>query len=504
MFGQQQQYYSPMFGQQQQYYSPWNALADILGAYWQKRSTEGAMSYASNPDNFIKSATDNSQQQATQQPSFLQAAQNYRKTGNTIDNAINQNTTPNFQITGNTSGGLNGSILNAAQNYGKTSIDNTAQPAGNIAINNAFDQQKQDYDQQQALAQKAAQQKQYDDFAAAKAANPEYYVGDTYVGTDKNARQAALQQQQIKQFNDSNQAFQDRKKSFNDFKAQITPMKAKAMKDLISKYGVNAAKQVEPMINSAIENRLSSMSDDIDEQNRQWLMPYLTSDNINTPQGLRQALWATTEYNNMSKRMGLPGMDTAMLGKMLSAGDVAITSKDLGNGVQFYAVPKNGGTFDDGSYIKPIMSSPKGLSPDTEANLNERHFEHVTPSGNAELSSATQLKTTQMRINAGGARDNSQQLQAAKAIISNHSEWMKNNFGKAENEDPNWNTVQQAYGIVSQAAGIGNNNQQQSNGSSDPVGNWISEAYKRGYTKEQIQQALRSKGYGDKYDSWLY
>lgn len=496
-----------MFGyyNQQQQYGPMNALADILGAYMHKKNTEGAMNYASDPANFITDPNQQQQQSIEQQPSFLQAAQNYGKTGNTIDTAINQNATPNFQITGNTSGGLNGSILNAAQNYGKTSIDNVAQPAGNIAINNAFDQQRQDYDQQQAAAQKAAQQKQYDDFAAAKAANPEWYVGNTYVGNDQKARQAALQQQQIKQFNDSNQAFQDRRKSFNDFSSQIPTMKANALKYVIKKYGAEAAKQVEPMIDSAIKSRLSSMSDDIDEQNRQWLMPFLTSSNINTPQGMRQALWATTEYNNMSKRMGLSGMDTAMLGKMLSAGDVAITSKDLGNGVQFYAVPKNGGTFDDGSYIKPILGAKKGLSPDTEANLNERHFEHVTPSGNAELSSATQLKTTKMNIDGANyraglaaSRGNSQQLQAARALVSQHQAGMNAARWAKDSDDPNWGQVQQANKIIANAAGINSDN----SSSSDPMGQWINQKISEGYTQQQIINHFHSKGIY-RYDSWV-
>ena len=43
--------------------------------------------------------------------------------------------------------------------------------------------------------EKAAQQKQYDDFAAAKKANPEWYVGDTYVGTDDKAKAQAQAQQ---------------------------------------------------------------------------------------------------------------------------------------------------------------------------------------------------------------------------------------------------------------------------------------------------------------------
>ena len=78
---------------------------------------------------------------------------------------------------------------------------------------------------------------------------------------------------------------------------------------------------------------------------------------------MRQALWATVEYNKAAKEMGKPTIDTAMLGKMLDAGKVSITAKDTGGSINFYAVPKDGGTFNDGSYMKPILTQGKTLSP---------------------------------------------------------------------------------------------------------------------------------------------
>ncbi|WP_196592414.1 hypothetical protein [Pectinatus frisingensis] len=487
-----------MFGQTyggQQQYGPMNALADILGAYWTKKNTEGAMDYASN----FNPIQDSSQQQQPNQ-SIIQAAQNYGQNAtNPLDKAIaqgvNGNTTaPMGQITG-TPNGLNGSILQAAQNY----VQGTGASASLVdAFSNGINQQQSQYDQQQAVTQKAALQKQYDDFAAAKAANPEWYVGDTYVGSDQNAKQAAIQKQQQQQIDTANQAFQDRRNTYNQYKSQVVAMKAKAMKDLISKYGVSAAKQVEPMIDSAIQSRMSNMADQIDEQNRQWLAPYIMGDQVNTPQGLQRALWATQEYNNTAKQMGLAGVDIPTVGKMLDAGNVAITSKDLGNGVAFYAVPKTGGTFDDGSYIKPILSAAKGVSPDTAAGLTEKHFEWENASGNAKLQSSTQLQTTQMN-NSSRERISSAQLSAKQGNSQGLSQ--KISALKAILADPTTddNTRQQAQSQLSAISGIGGNGS-----GGDAVGNWIDKAYENGYSKAQIQQALRDKGYGDSYDSWLW
>lgn len=505
MFGQIGQNYG---GQQQ--YGPMNALADILGAYWTKKNTEGAMDYASN----FNPMQDSSQQQQPNQ-SIIQAAQNYdQNAANPLDKAIAQGvngnaTAPMGQITGNTSG-LTGNLLQAMQKYGQSTGGPTP-PAD--AFSNGVDQQQQQYDQQQAVVQKAAQQKQYDDFAAAKAANPEWYVGDTYVGTDQNAKQAAIQKQQQQQIDTANQAFQDRRNTYNQYKSQVVAMKAKAMKDLISKYGVSAAKQVEPMIDSAIQGKMSSMADQIDEQNRQWLAPYIMGDQVNTPQGLQRALWATQEYNNTAKQMGLAGVDIPTVGKMLDAGNVAITSKDLGNGVAFYAVPKSGGTFDDGSYIKPILESPKGISPDTAAGLQERKYEHDTASGNAKLQSATQIRTTQMNNDSANYRtgltansqQNNQQMQAAKAIVSQHQAWLKNNPGANDSDDPNWGTVQQAAQVLTGAAGIGGGNSSgnSSSGTGYDLDNYndavksatddLALGSSKGYSKAQMMAGFKKK-----------
>ena len=117
------------------------------------------------------------------------------------------------------------------------------------------------------------------------------------------------------------------------------------------------------MIDDAIGSKLGEMADSEDNQNRQALGRYLMSNNVNTQQGMQKALWAAEEYNHAAKQMGRQGIDTAMLGKMLDAGKVSITAKDVGGSVNFYAVPKDGGQFNDGSFMKPILTQNKTLSP---------------------------------------------------------------------------------------------------------------------------------------------
>ncbi len=376
-------------------------------------------------------------------------------------------------------------------------------------------------------------QADYDAFAAAKAANPEWYVGDTYVGSDPQAKAAAqakpqqpaaAQGQAQAQYDFSNPmqqeyGFQDDKPvqqlSYQEQKAKINQSAAAAMKNIVSKYGYDTAQKVFPMIQQAMQDKLSGASDAIDYQNRRALMPYLFGD-LSTPQAKQQALWAMQEYNNAAKRMGRDGVDTSLMAQMLAAHDVSITSKDLGGKVQYYAAPKGGGAFSDGSYIKPIFADAKSVSPDTNASLGEKRYEFENPSANAKLQAQTSLQVAQMR-GSGGRGGGSSQLTAAKGIITAHNSWVSSHRQAIEanqmkeTDDPNYNNYQRAMQVMAQAAGVDSDSSAGSTGTGDhsnPTGNniadWINEAYNRGYTKDQIQSSLRQKGYGDSYDSYLW
>ena len=187
-------------------------------------------------------------------------------------------------------------------------------------------------------------------------------------------------------------------------------------------------------------------------------MPYLFG-NLSTPQAKQKALWAMQEYNNAAKRMGRDGVDTSLMAQTLAANDVSITSKDLGGKIQYYAAPKNGGAFSDGSYIKPIFADAKSVTPDTNASLSEKRYEFDNPSANAKLQAQTSLQVAQMR-GSGGRGGSSSQLTAAKGIITAHNSWVSSHkqaleMGDVkETDDPNYNNYQRAMQTLSQAAGI--------------------------------------------------
>ena len=417
-----------------QTYGPMNALADILGAYWKKQRIEGAMDYA---DNYQKNLDDQTAQkyiQNTVQPeqngtnAMNGAIRDMTNSGQLVNtdwlgkNKVQASSDPGTAALQNYVPASSG-VLAAAQNYFPK--DTAAGVANSLGDNVPADTQQvaqtaQQPAQGQSILQmmqgfsdrnnpnnppvmspdeKAAQQKKYDDFAAAKKANPEWYVGDTYVGTDdkakaqaqaQQAQQAQVKAQQYQQkaaiFSQGNNpengrfssgmeqyGFTGQKTaplSYQEVAAKKNQYKAQAMKELVSKYGIEAAKQVEPMIDDAIGSKLEEMADSEDNQNRQALGRYLMSNNVNTQQGMQKALWAAEEYNHAAKQMGRQGIDTAMLGKMLDAGKVSITAKDVGGSVNFYAVPKDGGQFNDGSFMKPILTQNKTLSPGETVNAN--------------------------------------------------------------------------------------------------------------------------------------
>lgn len=462
-------------GQQQQYYGPLNALADILGAYMQKKNLEGAMDYA---DNYQKNLDEQTAQKYIQNP--VQPEQN----GTNATNGAIRDMTNSGQLVNTDWLGKNkaqassdpgtaalqnyvptsGGVLAAAQSYfpkdtaagvANSLGDNVpagtqqaAQPAQQPAQGQSILQMMQGFSDRNNPNnppvmypdEKAAQQKQYDDFAAAKKANPEWYVGDTYVGTDDKAKAQAqaqqAQQTQAKAQQDQQKAaifsqgnnpengrfssgmeqygFTGQKTaplSYQEVSAKKNQYKARAMKELVSKYGIEAAKQVEPMIDDAIGAKLGEMADSEDNQNRQALGRYLMSNNVNTQQGMQKALWAAEEYNHVAKQMGRQGIDTATLGKMLDAGKVSITAKDVGGSVNFYAVPKDGGQFNDGSFMKPILTQNKTLSPGEtvnaqlkQAQMQETARHNQATEANTRRGQDMTAATARARAASGGGR----------------------------------------------------------------------------------------------------
>ena len=457
-------------------YGPMNALADILGAYWQKKSLDGALEYAQNvsamvdkatapkmvqnpvqPEQYGTQAAKKAEQylvatgkmpnpdwlgQNVQQPadaatrafmnyvpqgvqaaqpangSIMAAAQNaIQPTGQNFLQSPAQNAAQALQSNGQMpkldwlgqGTAPQQSLLQSAQAQATPSATDVAnEMAGAAPAQNAAPAQPQSI--MQAMqdfaarnnpnnptpAQQAALQKKNADFAAAKAANPQWYEGNYYVGDDPAARQQAKisQAQQAQQKaaifsqgdNAENGRFssgmeqygftgqQEAPLSYDQFVSKTKQLKIQAMRDIINKYGADAAKKAEPLIDAAIADKNTEYADKLDNQNRQELSRYLLNGDINSQKGMQVALWGAEEYNHRAKEMGRPGIDTGMLGKMLDSGKVSITAKDVGGSINFYAVPKDGGTFGNDKngnpiYMKPIMSQGKSLSPKDKSNI---------------------------------------------------------------------------------------------------------------------------------------
>lgn len=475
-----------MFGQNpygsQQNYGPVNALADILGAYMQKKNEDGAYSDAANvatqadklsqpkynqvavaPEEDASQIAAKSFMPSQMKPSDitglspLASQQNASAPGNSGLVASMkqwQALNPNGAVTQVQADEQPQSLLQAEQNW-----QNTANP--------------------DSPGNRQSRQTEYDQFAAAKAANPDWYVGDTYVGTDaatKTQAQANLPQTQQQQSANNSlysfanpmqqeYGFQDdqapKTLSYNEYASQLKNLKIQTMKDLVQKHGLAMAEKVSGMVDGAIQDKLSAYADQQDSANRQAVAPYLLRD-LSTPQSKQQALWALQEYNNAAKQMGKPGLDMNNMAQIIAANDVNITAKDLGGQIQYVATPKNSATFNDGSVVKPIFTANKSMTPDASANLQFKYYDHDNASANAKLQSATTLKAEQMRTAArapsrSGANT---QLTAAKGIIASHQSWVNSHKqdiqmgNMQETDDPNYGTYQNAQQILAQAAGI--------------------------------------------------
>lgn len=271
----------------------------------------------------------------------------------------------------------------------------------------------------------AKKQAEYDAFAAAKTKNPEWYVGDTYVGTDKAAKDAAMQQaaagqvqrkQLIAGVNENQYGSTDFRRdsgqkefeskfgytgelekplSYNEFVTKTKELKTHAMREMVAKYGETSAAKAEKLIDQAIADKQGAYADKVDMQARSQL--YNALGDTTTTQGMQRALFAAVEYNKTAKRLGKDGIDTAMLGKILENGDTQIVSKNLGDRDIMFAVNRNGKAFGyDRSgnpvYYRPVAELPYGISPDTKANIISKERT------NAE-NNRVKLQTTQMQNN---------------------------------------------------------------------------------------------------------
>lgn len=250
--------------------------------------------------------------------------------------------------------------------------------------------------------------------------HPEWFVGDRYIGDkltgdkakdDKVRQDAALLNQQTAQekaqlvgpgqsykFKSGMEKYgatgeMEKPLSYNEFVSKTKELKTHAMREMISKYGEDAAAKAEKLIDQAIADKQGAYADKVDMQSREQL--YAAFGDTTTAKGMQKALYAAIEYNKVAKRLGRDGIDTAMLGKILESGDVQLVTKNVGDKDVMFAVNKNGKAFDydakgNAIYYKPVAELIHGVNPDTKANIISKE------KTNAE-NNRVKLQTVQMQ-----------------------------------------------------------------------------------------------------------
>lgn len=303
-------------------YGPVQALADILGAYWQKQAYEGAIGYASSPE--MKQGLDKMTEpvyEKTPVPpeqygdkAMQGAVQSMQVSGQLPNPDWLHENTPAFELT---------PIQKMAP--GSQSLIQAATNLANAA-------------QQPSAATKAQLQSQYDEFAKNQKEHPEWFAGNTYTGGDEKARAA----------------------SFQEVKERAADLKAKAMQAALRRYGVRGAQMAEGLIDSAIQNRLNAFGGATMAQARVPIDNFLAqnADNLNDPKVFMQAGRMMTDYNIAAKQMGQPEFDTSLLTQLQKMGEVSVTKSNQGGYTSWVAVKKNGGSFGVDKNGKPIYAVP--------------------------------------------------------------------------------------------------------------------------------------------------
>lgn len=379
-------------------YGPVQALADILGAYWQKQAYEGAIGYASSPE--MKQGLDKMTEPVYEKvdvppeqygdKAMQNTVQSMQVSGQLPNPDWLHKTTPAFELT---------PIQKMAR--GSQSLIQAATDLANTA-------------QQPSAATKAKLQSQYDEFAKNQKEHPEWFAGNTYTGGDEKARvKANLDYAQgraeadnaysartgrfttgLEQYGYTGKA---RAASFQEVKERAADLKAKAMQAALRRYGVRGAQMAEGLIDSAIQDRLNAFGGATMAQARVPIDNFLSqnADNLNDPKVFMQAGRMMTDYNIAAKQMGQPEFDTSLLTQLQKMGEVSVTKSNQGGYTSWVAVKKNGGSFGVDKNGKPIYAVPIMKEAKTptwkeqqdvalkEAKIIEDNRHHVVTEGQA-------------------------------------------------------------------------------------------------------------------------
>ncbi len=385
-----------MYNQQPQYqYGPWNALADILGAYIQKRSIDGAMKEASNFE------------QQAQQAQYAQNAQNTNTTP-TVQTPMGQKVREDAMERMRRSGvmpntdwlGVNGP---KKLNFGPdAAFENNGGLLGSAGQYSPLQMQQRFAANNNPLVttqeSHAAQQAKYDAFAKQQKEHPEWFAGNTYIADKLNGDKAhddAIRQQALAKereeaaFKESiphndpyklenplakygNTTGEQKPLSYDEYSQKLKQMRREAMAKMVRKYGIDAAGKAEKLIDEAVNDKLSSYGDRVlagsMKQVNSTLMGttkdgHVVRADMSIPANKLRFLSAVQNYNIAAQRMGKPGYDMNIAKEIMSTDNVKTTAMDNGGNLIVYGTKANGGRFDDGSSLQQIAVIPKTLSP---------------------------------------------------------------------------------------------------------------------------------------------
>jgi hypothetical protein len=251
--------------------------------------------------------------------------------------------------------------------------------------------------------------------------HPEWFVGDRYVGDkltgdkakdDKVRQDAALLNQQTAQEKAQlvgpGQSYKlksgmekygatgelEKPLSYDEYTQKLKDMKIHAMRELVGKYGVEAAGKVEKMIDDTINTKVGSYGDQLlagqmGNINRVLVQQdangNYTRANMAQPANKAAFLSAVQNYNIAAQRMGKPQYDTQVMAKMMTIDDVKNVSIDSGGAINIVSMSPDGTT-------KTQQVIPKTLSAKDKLNHDDKVADRKLKASIADNSNRTKLQ----------------------------------------------------------------------------------------------------------------
>ena len=375
----------------QQNYGPWNALADILGAYIQKRAIDGANEYAS------KTFQNEPVAQAQQNMEAAQSEAQHEKIVNSgqarqlqkqMNNGFQTNAMDSLKPNMNSSNDI---LMGAQGANGGPSM---------LKMMDSFAQQNN---------------------PAMGAAQPRLSM-DTGLGTRieaKTAPERALDQQRVQEA----QTRAEAPMSYTDYVNKLKDMRSVAMKEMVRKYGVEAAKQAQGLIDDAYNQKVSSYADKMDSNAMKQLQGSLfgqTEDGKVVRKDLADRnnrvnfLFNLQNYNNQAKKMGQAGFDMNLAKELLATDAVKDVQIDSGGAIHVLGQRTDGSMHEIGVIKKSLSPKDIQASKDKAADRNLKVWQ-TNENNRVKKQIADDSNATRLRVAEMGRRSSSNGGSNAKA-----------------------------------------------------------------------------------------